>query len=578
MASYNNFQSDNFKHTNPYSRTNIYNPDFVSFVKTNEKEVSSFETNLHKWIEVVSFFRWFPDLFYDMITPETGGIKLDLDQRVLLRAMARFFSVYGIFPRGFSKTMLEVMSLYHTAIFYPDIEISMTAQTKENAASLIEEKHRELIKFYPLLKNEITKASFSKDTVSIEFTSGSRVGTLANAQSTKGARRKRLNVEESALLDDELFQEVLLPVVNIPRRTIGKQAVVNPEELNGQINFFTTSGFRGSSEFERNINMVKSMANLEGQFVLGAGWQLAEHYNRGELKSQILKKKETMSPIAFAQNYECKWPGSADGSLVNINNLINCRTLKDAELKGDIHDEYYIGMDVARSESDSNNQSSIVVVKVKRNSKLRIVKCQVVNIINLPNGLSFNAQTIELKRYKKLYNARIVVVDANGLGSAIIDEALKDTIDPITGENLGCWDTINTENEPEGNNAEKCLYALQAQGINTDIIINFIDMVESAKLQLLEKRSDSGYDVNDKEYFEVNILPHIQTDLLIEEVSNLKLKQLSNGRYTVEKLIRKIDKDRYSALAYILWYIKTFEDDYVLDDNDDDIDDFLLIN
>jgi ribonucleoside-diphosphate reductase alpha chain len=38
----------------------------------------------------------------------------------------------------------------------------------------------------------------------------------------------------------------LEPVVNIPRRTVGRMALINPEELNGQINFLTTSGLKVS--------------------------------------------------------------------------------------------------------------------------------------------------------------------------------------------------------------------------------------------------------------------------------------------------------------------------------------------
>ena len=63
---------------------------------------------------------------------------------------------------------------------------------------------------------------------------------------------------------------VLEPVVNVPRRTIGKLALINPDELNGKINYFTTSGFKGSSEHERNIIMIKEMANLEGKMVFGS--------------------------------------------------------------------------------------------------------------------------------------------------------------------------------------------------------------------------------------------------------------------------------------------------------------------
>jgi len=200
-----------------------------------------------------------------------------------------------------------LMGMYHTAIFYPDIELSMTAQTRENAAKLVDEKHREIIKFYPLMANEIKKFSSSKDDAEIIFTSGGRIDILANQQSTKGARRKRLNIEESALLNSDLFQDVLEPIVNVPRRTVGREAVVNPEELNGQINFFTTSWFRGSDEYERNLKMVDDMANLTGTLVIGSDWQLAASCGRGEPKSKILEKKAKLSPTFFAMNYESKW-------------------------------------------------------------------------------------------------------------------------------------------------------------------------------------------------------------------------------------------------------------------------------
>lgn len=59
-----------------------------------------FQQNLDKWVEFVSWARWHSDLFLDLITPETGGIRLDLDQRVFIRALVRFVSVYGVFPRG----------------------------------------------------------------------------------------------------------------------------------------------------------------------------------------------------------------------------------------------------------------------------------------------------------------------------------------------------------------------------------------------------------------------------------------------------------------------------------------------
>lgn len=558
MGSYKNFQTKSAKHTR--NRHDKNEPEFVSHVAVSDPtQDDRFLKNINKFRDFVSWGRFYPDLFYDLITPESGGIKLDLDQRILLRAITRFTSTYGVFPRGWSKTLIEVMGLYHTAIFYPDIELSMTAQTKENAAKLLEEKHRELMRFYPLLKEEILVAKFSKDSAEVIFTSGGRIDVLANAQSTKGARRRRLNIEEAAQVDAELFEDVLEPVVNIPRRTIGKKSLVNPEEMNGQINFFTTSWFRGTSEYERNLKMYRDMINLKGVMVLGADWQLAHSYGRGETKAQILAKKERLSPTYFALNYESKWVGASSGALIDIKKMMDLRTITKPEYKSDGKSEYVLGMDVARSESDSNNHSSIAVFKLSRSKNGRIKNIRLVNLINLPNGLRFDEQTLELKRIRKAFNAKAVVIDGNGLGSAIIDEALKETFDPQTGENLGCWATINTDKEPEVKDAEEIIYDFNPQAHNSDMIINFIDMVESKKLLLLEKIDNANYDINSDEEVK-KIAPYLQTDILLAEVANLRLVEKSNRKYSVEQVVRKINKDRYSAVAMGLWYIKNFED------------------
>lgn len=61
---------------------------------------SVFGRNLYKYVELTSWVNWYPDLFLDLITPESGGIKLHTDQRIYLRSIMRFCSTYGVFPRG----------------------------------------------------------------------------------------------------------------------------------------------------------------------------------------------------------------------------------------------------------------------------------------------------------------------------------------------------------------------------------------------------------------------------------------------------------------------------------------------
>lgn len=515
-----------------------------------------FDSNAEKYIDLVSWARWNPDLWYDLITPETGGIRLDLDQRVFLRAIARFISVYGVFPRGYGKTMKEVMGMIHAAVWFPDIEISMTAQTLQNASSILEDKWKEILRFYPLLANEVKgKPSFTKDSAEINFKSGGRIDVLANAQSSKGQRRKRLQVEEAALLNNALFQDVLEPIPNVPRRTIGKKATVNPEELNGQINFFTTSGFRGTDEFERNLTMIKEMAELKGKFVIGASWELGVHYRRGEPKSAILAKKERLSPTFFGQNYESKWVGTTDGAIVDIKSFLELRNIAEPEFMNDGKSEYILSVDVARSMSEANNQTSISALKVVRTPKGKFKSVDLVNLINLKSELTFTEQAVKIKKLKKQYSASTVIVDGNGLGSGLIDELIKEATDPETKESLGCWDTINTPHTPEAIDADRCLYVFISQADNHDGIVNFIDMVASKNLQLLSKLSTNK--LEDRDY-DVMEMPYIQTDRLVEEVANLKLKINNNNKFTVEQLTKRINKDRYSSLMMGLWYVKNF--------------------
>lgn len=530
-----------------------------NIVLNQKSNFGSVEDNLGKYVEFASWVIWYPDLFLDLLKPKEGGITLHSDQRIFLRCATRFFSVYGCFPRGWGKTWGEVAAMYVVAIRYPNIELSMTAQSKENAADLLSSKTTELLRQYPMLDNEIVKTQFRKGFAEVLFKNGSKIDILANAQTSKGQRRKRINIEESALLNNELFEDALKPIVEVPRYTCGKLSVVNPEELNQQVNFFTTPAFRGSDEWQRNLRMIRNMVDLKGDFVLGADWMLACWYGRGSTKSQILERKKTSSPIFFAQNFGGKWTGSSSNALVNINKLMDRRVLTSAQFEAKANEEFYIAVDVARSQNTNNNQSSIVVGKVCRAPNNKIASIDIVNLFNISNALNFSAQAAIVKKTKRAFNARMVIVDGNGLGSGLVDELLKESYDPTTKESLGCFDTVNTDNAPEIDTAEKCLYDLKAQSAQTRIITTFIDMVDSGKLRLLEKRHENIFaDIDDADY-EREILPFLQTDILIEEISNLKIKYLNNGGITVEKVVSKLNKDRFSALAYLLWYINEFQ-------------------
>lgn len=528
-------------------------------VKSLEGE-SLFGEHLWNYYQFISWARWYPDLFVEIFKSKESNRQLHFDQRVFMRCDLRFMSMYGTFSRGYAKTYTEVLDDFIAGILYPNITLSVTAQTRENSAALLEDKFNEIISDFPLLANEIEKYRFSKNDAFIKFKSGSTITNLANAQTSKGRRRHRIKIEESALLNNTLFEDALEPIVEVPRTTAGSLAIVDPEEMNFQIHFFTTSGYRGSDEFNRSVRMINGMRDCSGDIVLGSGWMLPCYYGRGSTKSQIIKKKRRSNPIFFAQNYEQKWVGCSDGALVDINKLMACRVLDRPVLEFENGtDEFYIGVDVARSENTNNNQSAISIIKVVRNlNTKRVIDLQIVNVQGVSNKMNFTEQACLVKKYKRAYRAKMVIADGNGLGSGLVDELLKPSYDKITGEYLGCFDTINTDNKPQSPDAEKCLYDMKAQGTQTKVISHFINAVDSGMLKMLIRKQEQDFTDKEREFLDRNVMPFINTELLFFEIANLKLKVMSGNNLSVEKVVRKIDKDKFSATSYCIYYILEF--------------------
>lgn len=578
MASVKNYESKNKKHER--DRYDIYEPEFETPLKQSEFNASVITKHLKEFTELTSFLRWMPDIFWDMYKPETGGLTFDLYQRVMIRLLSRFPENYFCAPRGISKTLIHVMNQYHTACCFPNITTSITASTKESAVKIWKDKHDEILRFYPSFAANIKSASFTKDTGKVEFVNGSVIDSLANSQTSKGLRRRRGGLEESALIDKETYDDAIEPIFNMARSTMTGET--DPEELNGAISRFSTSGYKNSDEYEKIITMAKSMVDLKGSFVFGSDWFIPVHF--GRLKKSVIDKSRENNVIRFRQNYLCDWIGAASGGLINISKLIKARTILVPELecpkdkRGNLElCEYVLGVDVARSSTENNNKTAIVVLKIIRNQAGIIRQIHLVNIITPPNGLNYEEQSVIVKRVFYQYGGNLdvsksrvkaIVVDGNTIGQGLVEKLLEDVTDFETNEELGCFATINTTDVPKVRDAPPFVYVLKSQGINGDIIRTFINYVESNILKLPKSFDDIKQSLpKDIDEDIVEILC-TQVQILIDEVSNLKLKKTTNA-ITVEQVVKKIDKDRYSALAYALYYISQFLEGQI---NDDDFD------
>lgn len=82
--------------------------------------------------ELISFFRWYPDLFVDWLASLNPDNKFRFYyyQRVFLRAALRHRYVYCVFPRAYSKSFLAVLAKEVKAILYPNSHSFVTSGGK----------------------------------------------------------------------------------------------------------------------------------------------------------------------------------------------------------------------------------------------------------------------------------------------------------------------------------------------------------------------------------------------------------------------------------------------------------------
>lgn len=433
----------------------------------------------------------------------------------------------------------------------------MTAQNLKKASELFKQKHAEVLKFFPFITKEFAKDPIIKEgRVEIQFKNGSFIGILPNTDDAKGSRANSITSEESALMNKEVFDDAIEPIVSEPYPNQRNMSQRNPFVING-LHFITTTYFASLDAYAHNKSVMEGMVNLQGQMAFGASWRLPVAFKRGRRAEEYISIKSRVSPLAWTTNYESRWVGGAKNCLIPISRLMQMRTVPNSELECDGIHEYYMGIDVARSDNPDQCFTSIVVTKVYRKPDNTVDRIEVPFITNVKGTYSFHEQGLIIKKLQRRFKVKTVVLDANGVGMGLGDLLLKRTVDEVTGEVYPAFDhtdwKLRKSTDPT---AIRCLYNLKAQGINDRIIATFITTMQSM-VYLLEERDLISMELGE-DIFTCSDLSYVQTDMLIEEINNLKTEETGAlKKLTVSTVTPKWKKDRYSALAYNLYYIIT---------------------
>jgi hypothetical protein len=550
--SYSNYRREDKKFTKTYTEVDID-------ASKKETSIKSFENMKSDWKSFCSYYREYPDHFIDLISPPNSKIQLYFYQRMMLRILFRYQNVYITMTRGTAKSYTQILALYLKCMMFPSIMLFLCAPTAKQAASITKRNIEAIWSHFPLLKDEVAKEEFQKDYTRLIFKNGSQLEVIQVAQSSRGTRAHGGSIEE--IVDEhmkkDVLNEVVIPTMANDRRvsTFG----VDKSEVRKSVAIVTTCGTRQAFAYEKLMEVAGEMARGENSFILGSGYELPVMHDQLELEFiNGLKRKDTFNPLSFSREYESVWTGSSDNSLVSYEDLVDCRILKKSEEKNTSKEAMYVlSYDVARSEGMANANSALVVIKCITLGDGTYSK-HIVNIFSF-EGTHFLEQAKFLKKKVTEYKASILVIDSNGLGKGLVDFLVTEIDDnpPYSVVNDDRYNVFKTAN------SIPMIYSLNSsskENKSSDIHNLFINSITNKKVKFLvsESQAKGNSTTKNSEKLSEELIPHILTDLFVDEVMNLEYKQSGNDTQ-VKQISKSIPKDKFSAVEYGLWYISTLE-------------------
>lgn len=538
------------------------------------------EAQLPQLRNLISFYREYPDLMIDDIKGPECNFKFYFYQRVFIRAVMRHRYIYATFPRAYSKSFLSMMVLILRCILYPGSHLFVTTGGKEQAASITVSKVQEICKLIPALNNEINwdrgQSKKSKNNAEYVFKNGSSIDILAAMETSRGQRRHGGLMEECVHIDQKALNEIIIPTTNVdrilPNGAMDRKEIVNKSQI-----YITTAGYKNTFAYEKLIELlIRSIIDRDEVMVLGGTYKtpVAEGLLSKDFVEQ-LKLDGTYNEDSFDREYRSKWSGDVENAFFSSEKFDKHRVLLQPEYEysgRSSKSAYYIlGVDIGRFKCTTE----VCVFKVTPQPQGAALK----TLVNLYTyeAEDFEVQAINVKKLFYKYQARQIAIDANGVGAGFVDFMIKAQIDPETGEELKPFgvsggtaeDTLEQYKKIKGPEVEEgAMFLIKASApINTEAYsyvqtqmysgkIKFLIDETSAKVKYMSTKVGQNATVEERNEA---LKPFVLTSILKEQMMNLT-EENEGVNIILKQSNKSTKKDKFSAFAYGLYYIKQEED------------------
>ena len=561
--------------------------EYLSFFNSaNSKSVKILrkervKEKLDLYTQALNTFLVYPDILADIMTPKNSSFSMFFAQRIVLRSMARYRQTYCVFTRAFSKSFLADYFSYCKCMMVPHCNGFVAAATGKQAAEIVKQKFSEdlWVKF-PLLKNEMIKVNGrapyvqGEDYAEFRFTNGSRFDVIGGHP--RGGRRHFGVFEEIIEQDPVKVNEELLPLMNSPRT--GYDGRVNPYEKQGQKMYVTTAGYMGTFSYDKCIeNLCYSVIDPDNYISLGGSYIIPLMH--GRLEEQTMR--EIISSPSFdhdsmEREYVSRWSGAKSGAVFGASTIATLRKIVRAEYHAasDLGEDFYVvTADMAK---DGSADTAVIVYRVTPREYMFYYK--VVNLFTI-NSTDYEVVANELKKTIALYEARLFVYDANGIGASLRDWLNKETVDK-DGFPLPGYGIINPPESARRDvrryNADRTIcYEIKSGGQEGARIHKvFISRISNGSIRFLIKTSEALLKLQQNKSFlqasetmkRKKLQPYKYMDLMEKELKNLIIIDTSDNitnTMRVDRQDKKIQKDFFSAAEYGVYATNVYlEQDY----------------
>ena len=528
---------------------------------------------------LVSYWRWYPDKFLDLIESENSDYSLELIQRVNLRAFCRYQNVFVTGSRGTTKTYAVFLSDLVKGVLWPGIQQAYYGPSLKQTADICAKTWKQIEKNYPMLAAMWNVVSMSSDRFVLETKFGSRISITA----MRGDNIHCVTAEEAAQeetgqqFDYDQFEAVVTPAVRL-LRMVGKKPDRNFPQ--NQFQYITSAGSQQNRAFEKRLSAYKEMREGKSAFAIDIPSAVSVVSGIRTI-SWLRKLKGDLTPDKYLREAESIWTGTSENPILKDLTLTQSKTLTMMEYShcGNPKSIYVIGNDNSYRDGGNNAKCAYSVFRCdpKDGIEAGTFDKKLVYVQDNPPPKEALEQARQLKAFWLRYTMKnaepaYIAIDARAYGTSVIEFLHKDLQDGLPP--LCCMNHDYAELELPG--ALPVIYPIIATGgFNEGVHDSDAAMIEYAErewehgnVQMLISNIQEGlkayklfHKIKTDEMDVAISYPYLKTRELCGQIGNLK-KRMSGFGFTEERISKSIQRDMWSATKYALRVIKILEDRY----------------